>query len=92
MIRVGIVGAENSHSAAIARTLNVAKAVPGFRVVAIWGETAAFAQRSAEAGQIPKIVKRPADMIGHIDGVMIDHRHAKYHLSAAEPFLAAHVE
>ena len=91
MFRVGIVGAENSHSAAIARLLNVTKAVPGFRVVAIWGETTAFAERSAEAGQIPKIVKRPADMIGEIDGVMIDHRHAKYHLSAAEPFLAARV-
>ena len=89
MIRIGIVGAENSHSAAIARILNVAKKVAGCRVVAIWGETAQFARRSAEAGQIPRIVKRPADMIGEIDGVMIDHRHAKYHLPAAEPFLKA---
>ncbi len=89
MIRIGIVGAENSHSVAIAKTLNVAKSVPGFRVVAIWGETRQFAERSAEAGQIPKIVKCPADMIGEIDAVMIDHRHAKYHLPAAEPFLAA---
>jgi len=89
MIRIGIVGAENSHSAAVAKTLNVQKSVPGCRVVAIWGETRAFAEKSAEAGQIPKIVKRPADMIGEIDGVMIDHRHAKYHLDAAEPFLKA---
>ncbi len=89
MFRVGIVGAENSHSAAIAKTLNVAKDVPGFRVTAIWGETKAFAEKAAEAGQIPTIVRRPADMVGQIDGVMIDHRHAKYHLAAAEPFLAA---
>jgi len=89
MIRIGIVGAENSHSAAIARTLNVDKAVAGFRVVAIWGETKALAESTAEKGQIPKIVRRPADMIGEIDAVVIDHRHAKYHLPAAEPFLKA---
>ncbi|MFB3892893.1 MAG: Gfo/Idh/MocA family protein [Phycisphaerae bacterium] len=89
MIRIGIVGAENSHSAAIARTLNIDKSVPGFRAVAIWGETDEFAAKSAEAGRIPAIVKQPADMIGKIDAVIVDHRHAKYHLEAAEPFLTA---
>ena len=89
MIRIGIVGAENTHSAAIAKTLNVERAVPGFRVTAIWGETKQFARKAAQAGQIPAIVKRPAEMIGDIDAVVIDHRHAKYHLPAAEPFLAA---
>ena len=89
MIRIGIVGAENSHSAAIAKTLNIGKKVPGCRVVAIWGETDKFAKDAAKAGAIPKIVKRPTDMIGEIDAVIIDHRHAKYHLPAAEAFLAA---
>jgi len=91
MFRVGIVGAENSHSRAIAKTLNIDKAVPGFRVVSIWGETKAFAEGSAEAGAIPTIVRWPADMVGDVDGVMIDHRHAKHHLAAAEPFLAAKI-
>ncbi len=89
MIRIGIVGAENSHSAAIAKTLNIGKKVPGFRIVVIWGETDKFAADAAKAGAIPKIVKRPTDMIGEIDAVIIDHRHAKYHLPAAEPFLKA---
>jgi predicted dehydrogenase len=89
MIRIGIVGAENTHSAAIARTLNVERRVPGFAVVAIWGETKAFAAKTAEAGRIPTIVKKPADMIGEIDAVVIDHRHPRHHLPAAEPFLKA---
>jgi predicted dehydrogenase len=89
MIRIGIVGAENSHSAAIAKTINVDKAVPGFAVVAIWGETDEFARKAAEAGQIPTIVKRPAEMIGQIDAVVVDHRHARFHLPAARPFLKA---
>jgi len=90
-MRIGIVGAENSHCAAVARTLNVAKACGRARVVAVWGETRAFAEKAAEAGQIPEIVRRPEDMIGRVDGVMIDHRHAKYHIPAAIPFVDAGV-
>lgn len=89
MIRMGIVGAENTHTAAIAQIINVQKKIKGVRVVALWGETDDFARKAAEAGQVPTIVKRPEEMIGQIDAVMIDHRHAKHHLPAAEPFLAA---
>ena len=88
-MKIGIVGAENSHCAAVARTLNVARACGRARVVAVWGETRAFAEKAAEAGQIPEIVRRPEDMIGRIDGVMIDHRHARYHIPAAVPFVEA---
>jgi predicted dehydrogenase len=91
MIRIGIVGAENSHTAAIAKTINVDKQVKGVQVVALWGETDEFAAKAADTGKVPAIVKKPEDMIGQIDGVMIDHRHAKYHLPAAEPFLAARI-
>ena len=89
MIRIGIVGAENSHSAAIGRTVNIQKLVPGARVVAIWGETDEFAQKAAEAGQIPTIVRRPEQMLGMVDAVVVDHRHAKCHLPAAQAFLKA---
>ena len=89
MIRIGIVGAENSHSAAIAKTLNINNRVPGAKVVAIWGETDEFAAKAAQSGQIPTIVKQPADLIGLADAIVIDHRHAKHHLPAAEAFLKA---
>jgi len=88
-MRIGIVGAENSHTAAVATTLNVRKSCGRARVVAVWGETRAFAQAAAEAGRIPTIVRRPEEMIGRIDGVMVDHRHAKYHAAAATPFVEA---
>jgi len=91
MIRIGIVGAENTHSIAVAKTLNISKKVPGFRVVAIWGETDKFAKKAAKDGAIPTIVKNPEEMIGQIDAVFIDHRHPKYHLPAAEAFLEARI-
>ncbi len=88
-MRIGIVGAENSHSAAIARTLNVRKAIRGASVDFLWGETDAFAQAAAEKGAIPTIVKSPRQMLGKIDALIVDHRHARHHLRAALPFLKA---
>jgi predicted dehydrogenase len=86
-MKIGIIGAENSHTAAIARTLNVDKQVKGFTVEMVWGETDEFAKKAAEAGQIPTIVKDPAEMMGRIDALIVDHRHAKHHLAAARPFV-----
>ncbi len=88
-MRIGIIGAENTHSAAIASTLNVKKSVRGASVTAIWGETNAFARATAEKGAIPNIVRTPRQMLGEIDALIVDHRHARHHLKAARPFLEA---
>jgi predicted dehydrogenase len=89
MLRMGIVGAENSHTVAVATLLNVDRAVEGMAVTHLWGETRALARAAAEAGRIPTIARDPREMIGHVDCVMIDHRHGKYHLPAATPFVEA---
>lgn len=86
MIRLGIIGAENSHSYAIGRICNVDNSVP-MRAVAIWGETEEFAKSAAEKGSIPKIVADWRELLGQVDAVMIDHRDAKYHFEPAEFFV-----
>ena len=91
MLRIGMIGSENSHSKAVSKLINVDKKVRGAKVVAVWGETSAFAKETAEAGQIPTIVRNVEDMVGMVDGVMIDHRHGKYHIPAAMPFIDAKV-
>ncbi|MEA2062684.1 MAG: Gfo/Idh/MocA family oxidoreductase [Gemmatimonadota bacterium] len=88
-VRVGIIGAENSHSIGFGRMFNIEKKFPGVEVVAIWGETDEFARRSAEKGGIPRIVKTQEELMGDIDALIVDHRHAKYHVEAARPFVAA---
>lgn len=90
-MRIGIVGAENSHTIAIAKTLNIEKAMPGFEVTHVWGETAEYADTAAKEGQIANIVQDPPEMIGKVDGVVVDHRHGKHHLPAARPFIEAGV-
>lgn len=91
MLNIGMVGAENSHTGAIATVLNVDKKIAGVRATHVWGETRAFARAAAEKGQIPNIVTRPEDMIGQVDAIVVDHRHGKFHLPAAMPFLETKV-
>src|SRR5688572_7476299 len=86
MIRIGIIGAENSHCTQIARICNVEKRVPA-RVVAVWGETRQLADAAAKGTQIPSVVDDWRQMAGLVDGVMIDHRHAKFHAEPARFFL-----
>ena len=90
-IRIGIIGAENSHTVGYGRLFNIHNTFPGISVDYVWGETDTFAANAAKKGQIPAIVKDPLDMMDKIDALIVDHRHAKYHLDAALPFVKAKI-
>ena len=87
MKKIGIIGAENSHTEAIGKIINVEKKIKGFSVDYVWGETEKYAAKAAKAGKIPNIVKTPKQMLGKIDALIVDHRHGKYHLAVAIPFI-----
>lgn len=89
LIRIGIIGAENSHSIEYGKIINIDKKFPGVEVRYIWGETEEFARNAMKQGNIPEMVKDPLEMLGKIDALIVDHRHPKYHLQAAEPFVKA---
>jgi hypothetical protein len=86
-IRIGIIGAENSHTIGYGKLFNIEKKFPGVEVKYVWGETGEFASNAAAMGNIPNIVKDPKEMLGEIDALIVDQRHAKYHLEAATPFI-----
>ena len=65
-IRIGIIGAENSHTIGYGRLFNVDKKFPGVEVLYVWGETDEFASAAMEKGNIPNIVKDPKDMLGRL--------------------------
>ena len=88
-IRIGIIGAENSHTVGYGRLFNIEKKFPGVEVIYVWGETEEFARTAMEKGKIPNMVNDPKDMLGKIDALIVDHRHAKYHLAPAIPFIKA---
>ena len=88
-IIIGIIGAENSHTAAFGKLFNIDKEFPGVEVKYVWGETESFAKTAMEKGSIPNQVLHPSDMLGKIDALIVDHRHGKFHLEAATPFIKA---
>ncbi|XOV91764.1 MAG: Gfo/Idh/MocA family protein [Bacteroidota bacterium] len=88
-IKIGIIGAENSHTRGFGKMFNIDKKFPGVEVKYVWGETEAFAKDAMEKGGIPNMVKDPSEMMGKIDALIVDHRHGKYHLNAARPFVEA---
>ena len=85
--KIGIIGAENSHTAGFGKLFNVEKSFPGMEVKYVWGETQEFAEKAMQDGKIPNRVDDPKDMLGKIDGLIVDHRHAKFHLEPAIPFI-----
>lgn len=91
IFNIGIIGAENSHTAGFGKLFNVEKVFPGMEVKYLWGETRAFAEKAMQDGQIPNRVDDPNDMLGKIDGLIVDHRHGKFHLEPAIPFIEAGV-
>lgn len=68
---------------------NIDKKFPGAEVKYVWGETDEFAKAAMQKGGIPNQVSDPKEMLGKIDALIVDHRHPKYHLEAAEPFVKA---
>ena len=88
-MKIGIIGAENTHTAAIAKILNEDKLIEGVSVEMVWGETAEAAAKAAKEGSIPTIVENQEEMLGKIDALIVDHRHPKFHLEAALPFIKA---
>lgn len=94
MIRIGILGTDNSHSIAFSRLFNVKGEehhIGGARVVAIYGLNEARNREVAEKGEVPTIVKRPTDMLGMVDAAIVDFRHGGLHYRHAKPFIEARI-
>lgn len=86
-VRVGIIGAENSHTSHFGSIFNLEKQFSGVELTHVWGETKELAHMAAAKSNIPNIVEDPNNMLGNIDALIVDHRHAKYHLEPAIPFI-----
>lgn len=94
MIRIGIVGSDNSHALAFSQLLNTDKGKNDPRwkdatCVAIYGADEARNKEVAEKGNIPHISPTLEDMIPRVDAVMTVWRHGDLHASHTLPFLRA---
>lgn len=90
MLRIGIVGSDNSHAVNYSRLANIEGVVgDDARVVAITGPDPERTKEVAGLGNIPEIVETPQDLLGKVDAVLVVHRHGDLHLANTLPFLEA---
>ena len=92
MIRIGIVGSDNSHADRFSELVNLPERTPhieGARVEYIYGREAARTDEVAANNRIPQIVSDPGEMFGKVDAVMVVFRHGGLHLEHARPFIEA---
>ena len=88
VIKIGIVGSDNSHALAFAKLANVAKvAGDRCRVVGIWGQEEERTREVAEQGQIINVVDKPQDLLALVDMAFVVDRHGDLHADHALPFL-----
>ncbi len=88
MLRIGIVGSDNSHALAFARISNVDRAFGDrARVVGIWGADRAHTEQVAADGEIPEIVDVPGGMLDEIDLAIVVDRHGGLHAEHALPYI-----
>lgn len=88
MIRIGIVGSDNSHAIAYSKLANIDQAVGDrARVTAIWGEDTARTSEVAQQGDIPEIVTSLHKLVDQVDAAIVVDRHGDLHAEHALPFL-----
>ena len=88
MLKIGIVGSDNSHAIAYSKLANVEKIVGDkCQVVGIWGQEEARTREVAVAGEIGTIVAAPEDLLEMVDAAIVVDRHGGLHLEHALPFI-----
>ena len=89
MLRIGMIGTENSHITHFTRFLNVEQRHPGVRATALVGGRSERNLELAELGEIELIVDEPAELVGQVDAAIVSTRDGAKHLEHARPLLEA---
>lgn len=94
MIRIGIIGSDNSHALAFSKLANLPEEDGNYlyddvRVTSIYGLDKERTIEVAKEGKIETIVNHPKEMLSTVDAVMVVFRHGNLHYEYALPFVEA---
>lgn len=65
--------------------------IPGVRVTHVWADDPADAAKIARASRVGSVVRRPEDLLGQVDAVLIPTDRGDEHVARARPFVEAGV-
>jgi len=93
MIRIGLIGSDNSHAKVFSLLANggdesLGEPVEGARITHLYGDEGQKTHDLVRQCGIDTLVDEPSAMIGHVDAIICVWRHARRHLDVL-PFLSA---
>ena len=95
MLKIGIIGTENSHAMAFSKIINLPDPVtgtlayPDARVVGVYGPDLDSAHMVAEKAKVDFIADSPSDFFGKVDAMIITCRRGSVHSQYTRPFIKA---
>src|SRR4051812_32365014 len=89
MLRIALVGTENSHAREIVHHLNAHPISDAARIVALVGADDDHNRPLATAGGITQLVPSSTELIGSVDALIVTNRDGARHREHAVPFLDA---
>lgn len=95
MIKIGIIGSDNSHAGAFSKLVNIPDkitgnlAYPDMRVTSICDKDIERAKQIAHENEIEHVYTEVAQMLPNVDTAIIVHRHGGLHYKNALPFIRA---
>jgi len=87
MVKIGILGAENTHADAFMRLFNEENIAEGFKVTAVGGYDKQASEQLYKKYGLEYLIDDPKDMVECVDAVMVTARDGKYHAEMAMPFI-----
>lgn len=95
MIRIGIIGTENTHAMAFARLINLPDEktgklrYPDMKVVGVYGPDPDTPKAIVEKAGAEFVASSPEDFFGKVDAMMVTCRKGSLHADYARPFIEA---
>lgn len=93
MIKIGIIGTENSHALAFSKIINLPNErtgkydYPDVKVVGVYGPDMVSAQAIIDEAKAEFIASSPEEFIGKVDAMIITSRKGSVHYKYALPFI-----
>lgn len=95
MLRIGIIGTENSHAKAFAKYINLPdektgkKPYPNAEVVMVYGPDKDTEKDVMKDGNVAASAQKIEDFFGNVDAMMVTSRWGSVHYKYAKPFIEA---
>lgn len=87
MMKIAILGTENSHAYAFAQLIRNSPKYSDIEIIGVYGYDDAANKRLVDDGLVSHVAQSPEEFLGKVDGIMVTARHGDHHHEYALPYV-----